>query len=93
MIFISKSKRANKRYVADFGHKRVHFGSANHENYTIHRNKVRQLAYQRRHAGDNLTDGESAGALSFYLLWSSPTLVGGGRNYERKFGKRIIWQI
>ncbi len=46
--------------------------------------------YQTRHAKDLQTEkgktGISAGALSYFVLWTSPTLNGGIRNYKKKYG-------
>jgi len=52
------------------------------------REKVK-TAYQARHAKDLLTDaskrGMSAGALSYYILWSKPTLKAGIAEFKRQF--------
>ena len=52
------------------------------------RNKVKS-AYQARHKKDLLTannkKGLGAGALSYYILWTKPTLKEGLTNYLNKF--------
>jgi cupin superfamily acireductone dioxygenase involved in methionine salvage len=52
------------------------------------RNQVK-TNYQTRHAKDLQTEngkkGLSAGALSYYVLWTAPTVAGGIRNYKSKY--------
>ena len=48
------------------------------------REKVKE-AYKKRHAKDNLTDPMSPGALSYYILWSSPSFGGSIRNFKKRF--------
>ena len=48
------------------------------------REKVKK-AYKSRHAGDNLTDKFSPGALSMFVLWSSKSLSQGIKNYKSRF--------
>lgn len=52
------------------------------------REKVKEL-YQKRHAKDLLTEasktGMSAGALSYYVLWTGTTLTKGISNYRKKY--------
>ena len=52
------------------------------------RDKVKSL-YQKRHAKDLETKqaktGMSPGALSYYILWTEPTLKRGIQNYRNKF--------
>ena len=52
------------------------------------RDKVKD-AYQKRHAKDLLTEasktGMSAGALSYYILWTKPTLKAGIAEFKRTF--------
>ena len=52
------------------------------------RKKVKEN-YQRRHKKD-LTKGKNpiglgSGALSFYILWTAPTIKGGIRNFRSEF--------
>ena len=90
---IIKSPRANKKWMFVFEYtingvmhkKTVHFGHPAYSDYTIHKDYKRMLRYQTRHAGDNLDDPFSAGSLSWYVLWTSPTFEGGLRNYLKRF--------
>jgi len=96
---LRKSKREGKKWVAKDGKRTIHFGQENARDYTLmnkkgskhylpskeERDKVRS-AYQSRHAKDNLDNPFSPGALSYYILWTAPTMKGGIKNYEKKFG-------
>lgn len=57
------------------------------------RDKVRD-AYQARHAKDLETEssktGMSAGALSYYILWSKPTLKAGIAEFKRQFKSKTV---
>ena len=46
--------------------------------------------YRRRHRNDNLESPLSAGALSYYLLWSETSLRKSIKNYEKRFNIKII---
>lgn len=90
LIRLEKSKRKNKRYDAIFrindNLKRVPFGSSEHENYTIHKDKQRRQRYRKRHINDNLTDPMSPGSLSWFILWGdSVSLNDNIKNFKNKF--------
>ena len=95
--------RGGKKWVAKTDGKTVHFGQDGARDYTLMSSKGSQFyladkkerdkvkdAYQARHKGDNLNDPYSPGSLSYYLLWTAPTLRGGIRNYEKRFGVKIV---
>lgn len=84
-----------KKWTATFANgplrKKVSFGAAGYRDFTITENKAEALAaraaYRARHAGDNLTDPLSPGALSWYLLWGdSQNLKTNLRAYMERFG-------
>jgi len=91
LIDVVKSKKKNKRYDAifDVGKSKprvISFGSAHHENYTIHNDKERRRLYRLRHKSDNLKTPLSPGALSWYLLWGeSADLKKNIRDFKRVF--------
>ena len=90
LIKIVKSKKPGKKYDAVFKlansrEKIVSFGASGYSDYTIHKDIDRMKRYQARHKNDKLTDPLSPGALSWYVLWSSPTLEGGISNYRMHF--------
>ena len=95
LIDIKPSTRATKKYMASFedkatgSHKTVHFGADGYEDFTIHKDPVRAERYRTRHAKDLETDaaktGMTPGALSYYVLWTSPSLAQGIRNYKNRY--------
>ena len=48
------------------------------------RDKVKN-AYRARHAGDRINQPMTAGSLSYWILWQSPSFGGSIRNFKRKF--------
>ena len=105
IVYIYTSNKAKKKFAAFFptSKKVIHFGQKPYRDYTLmsdknsvhylssksERDKVKQ-AYISRHSKDNLTDPESAGALSMFVLWQMPTLRGGIREYAKKFSYKVV---
>lgn len=94
LVSIKKSEDGKHKYEAIFKNtktgrtKTTKFGAVGYNDYTTFPADVRdkhQEAYKKRHKGDNLTDATSAGSLSMYVLWSSPTVKGGIANYKKHF--------
>jgi len=77
--------------------KTVHFGASSYVDRTKIKNKEERIkrytAYQSRHRGDKINDMKSAGALSWFVLWSADTISGGIRNYEKKFNVKVTKKI
>ena len=77
LIKISKSKNNKKKFDAFFQikdkFKKVSFGQAGANDYTITGDKEARARYRARHKKDLLTKnnklGIGAGALSYYVLW------------------------
>jgi len=104
-IYLYTSNKPKKKFAAFFptSKKVVYFGQKPYRDYTLlsdknsvhylsskkDRDKVKE-AYEARHSKDNLREPESAGALSMFVLWSSPTLRGGIKNYSRKYRLRVV---
>tara|TARA_R100001443_G_scaffold28289_1_gene41438 strand:- start:518 stop:826 length:309 start_codon:yes stop_codon:yes gene_type:complete len=91
-FYLYKSNRKNKRYVMvmpEFGHSH-HFSDTRYENYTMHKDPERAERYRKRHAKDPIDDVHSPGSLAYYITWSAPTLERGIRNYEKKFGVKVV---
>jgi hypothetical protein len=70
--------------------KTVNFGAKGYRDFTLIDDRAEALktreAYRARHAGDNLTDPLSPGALSWYLLWGdSQNLKTNLRAYMERF--------
>lgn len=102
---IMNSDRKGKRYVAvpqgrEFDEngreiiiKTVHFGSSEHENYTIHKDSIRKERYIKRHSKEDWTDLEKAGTWSRYILWNLPTLEASAKDMANHFGIKIVLAI
>ena len=95
LISIKKATDGIHKYVAQFRNqktlrlKNTKFGAAGMEDFTTHDPKERderKRLYRIRHAGDNLNDATSAGALSWHVLWSKPTVKEGIAQYKKHFG-------
>jgi hypothetical protein len=92
---VKTSWRPTKKFVAEFynraedKHKTVHFGLAGAEDYTIHKDAERAERYRKRHEKDLDTEagktGMSPGALSYFVLWTSPSFEQGVRNFKKEF--------
>jgi hypothetical protein len=106
IAYLYKSNLKNKKWAMFFptpSMKVVHFGGAGYRDLVLmsdksskhyvadpkQRNKIKQ-AYQSRHAGDRLTDPESPGSLSYYVLWQMPSMKGGMRTYEKTFSYTVV---
>jgi len=89
------NKKTNKNKIISFGSKGYRdFTLINKKTskYYINDNEEREKIksnYQKRHSKDLLTDasktGMSAGALSYYVLWTEPTITKSIINYKKKF--------
>lgn len=66
--------------------KSVSFGAAGYQDFTQHRNVNRQRLYRLRHQStENWNDPETAGALSWHLLWKSPSFSSNVTEFRRRF--------
>ena len=96
-VTFRKSNKPGKKWAAEFAPQRdmgwntkiVHFGSSEHEDYTIHKDKERRNRYWSRHAkdlfnhnsrgsdgfrlSDARVDVRTPGYLSFFVLWGKST--------------------
>jgi len=95
---VVKSDRTGKKFVAIFcmckgescckdnKKKKVHFGSAGMDDYTITKDKEQRERYRTRHKKDLETkDPTRAGYLSYFLLWNKETLTESIKDYKKKF--------
>ena len=81
---IQSSTRKDKRYVAIFENKKIHFGSKG-EAFIDHADKDKKKAYLARHrVNEDWTNPEKAGTLSRYILWDTPSL---SKNISRFIGR------
>ena len=88
---IIKSPKAEKKWRATFvdrsgREKHTDFGDSSMEDFTQHKDEDRADAYRSRHKKDLETgDPTRAGFLSYYVLWSHPSLRKGIEEYRRRF--------
>lgn len=88
---ITKKWRANFSNTETGKTKTVNFGARGYRDYTLIDNKAEANAarenYRSRHAGDNLSDPLSPGALSWWILWGPYRNVTQNlREYRKHFG-------
>jgi len=66
--------------------KSVSFGDVNYQDYTQHNDLQRKQNYIQRHkSSENWSDPMTAGALSYHLLWSKPTLSASYTAFRKRF--------
>lgn len=89
LVKVVPSHLATKKYDAHFivdGRERVvPFGARGMDDYTKTHDDKQKERYRTRHKNDNLNDPTSAGSLSWWILWSAPTIRGGILNFKRHF--------
>ena len=93
LVKVEDSKAKGKRYTAIFRdsktgrEKRVNFGDASMENFTIHKDPERRKRYLNRHKSrENWNDPVSPGALSRWILWGdSSSFSKSVADYRKRF--------
>jgi len=97
LVSIQKSNKVGKKMMATFEvdgrTKVVHFGSSPNKDFTIYyktegkakADKMRASYIARHRVNEKWNDPMTAGALSRYVLWESPTITGGIRAYKSRF--------
>ena len=86
-IIISKSKNKNKKFDARIdGKKTVSFGSAEHSDFTKHKDEERKQRYINRHKSrEDWSDPKTAGFMSKNLLWNKKTLTESIKDTNKRF--------
>ena len=93
LVKVEDSKAKGKRYTAVFRdsksgrEKRVNFGDASMENFTIHKDPERRKRYLNRHKSrEDWNNPVSPGALSRWILWGeSSSFAKSVTDYRRRF--------
>ena len=95
-----KDKKYVAYFKLDSGkEKAVHFGASGYRDFTLisdktskfyikdkaSREKVKQAYISRHSSKEDWTKPDSAGTLSRYILWSTPSLGGSIRNFKKRF--------
>ena len=74
-VLIKKSPKSDKRLLAQFSTKKVHFGARGGSTFVDHKNIQTKKAWEARHrVNEDWRDFDSAGALSKHVLWNKRTL-------------------
>ena len=90
-VVITKSDKSGKKLKAVFTRengrtKTTHFGASGYDDYTITKDKEQRTRYRSRHKKDNINNPESAGSLSWHVLWGESTSRQQNiKSYKRKF--------
>ena len=76
-VLIKKSPKPDKRLLAQFPTKKVHFGAKGGSTFVDHKNTQTKKAWEARHrVNENWNDFDTAGALSKHILWNKGSLKG-----------------
>ena len=55
--------------------KKVYFGQAGMDDYTLTKDKEQRERYRKRHAKEKDQDADTPGALAFHILWGNSTSI------------------
>ena len=93
-VILKKSTVKGKKYNAVFPDKKVSFGSAAYEDYTIHKDDKRRESYIKRHgATQSWTDIEKPQTWARCLLWEKKSIPEAIKFMEKKFNIDIKSKI
>lgn len=104
--YLFRSDKTNKKYTMLMpSHKHIHrFGQNGYRDYTLMHDKKSKFYEPDKDKRDKIKDNylarhkkdskgvHSPSSMSDVILWSSKTLRGGIKNYEDKFGVKIIFK-
>lgn len=92
IVYLRKSNKPNKKYMATIGKKTVHFGQYGASDYTIHKDPERKKRYEKRHKPRenwNKSGLKTAGFWSKWLLWNKPGINPSIKHMSKKFNITI----
>jgi len=90
-VQIKPSTKPDKKLMAIFTRdngrtKTTHFGAKGMDDYTLTKDKEQRTRYRNRHKKDNINNPETAGSLSWNILWGESTSrTQNIKNYKNKF--------
>ena len=93
-FYLTSSTLKNKRFmiINKITNKKIHFGSAFHENYNMHGNDDRKYSYIKRHEKNedwSIYGINTAGFWSRWLLWNKKGLMESIKDVEKRFNINI----
>ena len=98
IYYLEISTRSNKKWMVKRYYptesKIIHFGSALHEDYTIHKDETRKERYLKRHEKNEdwgKSGIDTSGWWAVHLLWNKPTIKGSIKDVEKRFNIKIIY--
>ena len=88
LVSVDKSsERKDKKLVALFSDgRRVYFGAAGYEDFTIHKDIQRKERYIKRHQkNENWNNPTTPGCLARFILWNKTSLHESIADYKKRF--------
>ena len=74
-VLIKKFPKPDKRLLAQFPTKKIHFGAKGGSTFVDHKNIQTKKAWEARHrVNSDFNDFDTAGALSRFILWNKGSL-------------------
>ena len=84
-VVLAASKRPDKRLMASFGDKTIHFGAKGGRTFIDHKDLRTKANWEARHkVRENWKDYDTAGALSKHLLWNKRSLTASVRDLNAR---------
>ena len=94
IVKLFESDRKDKKLYVVVNNSKIYFGSSNHSDYTLHKDKERKKRYILRHQKrENWKDYTTAGFWAKWLLWNRTTLDLSIRDVLNRFQIKIIKQF
>ena len=92
---LRKSDKKEKKYMMEMPDDDMihYFGATGYEDYTTHKDEDRAKLYRKRHRKDRINNKHTAGALSWFILWSAPSIRQGIKNYEKRFNVNVNYEL
>jgi len=90
LISVKPSTKAEKKLMATFENngrsKTIHFGAKGMDDYTLKKDKEQRRLYRSRHRSDKINVPDTAGSLSWHILWGDSTSKRENiNNFKNKF--------
>ena len=92
IIYLKKSSRKNKKWMAVIDNKTIHFGAKGYSDFTINKDiQLKRLYINRHKSNENWgkTGIKTAGFWSRWLLWNGTTISKSIKSIEKKFNVKI----
>ena len=84
-VSVRQSTRLDKRMMADFQTKKIHFGAKNGSTFVDHQDmKIKENWIKRHKVNSDFNDFDSAGSLARYILWNKSNLHASIRDLNKR---------